>query len=194
MEKKELSATINNAIEKKQNSYISKYNKVIEKCNKTAWELAKVVYDTVNANDFEEVFGTMTEYSKALNVSKSSLSKMVKAYERRIDLLEINENYALFTRTHIEEMSPINEEDVEEFLEVERVTVDDSAKDIREKAIHFVNSKKEPDETDVVEDTEESEEVDENYNCMLLTYKGTEYQITSEEMIAKIKELLEIEE
>lgn len=194
MEKKEISATINTAIEKKQNSYISKYNKVIEKCNKNAWELAKVVYDTVNANDFEEVFGTMTEYAKALNVSKSSLSKMAKAYERRIELLEINENYALLTRTHVEEMSPVNDEDTEEFLEVERVTVEDSAKDIREKAIHFVNSKKEPDETNVVEETDVIEEVDENFNCMLLTYKGTEYQITSDEMIEKIKALLEIKE
>ena len=180
------------AIEKKQNSYINRYNKVIEKCNKSAWELAKVVYETVNADDFSEVFGTMTEYAKALNVSKSGLSKMARAYERKVALLETNEDFESYQLSHVEELAVIEVELISDFVEVEVLLPTDTVKTIREKVKHYTKE-------DVEEVTEEAteevaEETDDNYDCMILTYKGTEYQIVTDDMINQIKELLQIED
>ena len=191
--KNELTTSNIKAIEKKQNSYINKYNKVIEKCNKSAWELAKVVYETVNADDFEEVFGSMTEYAKALNVSKSGLSKMARAYERKIALLETNADFENYQLSHVEELAVIDVEAISDFVEVEVLLPTDTVKTIREKVKHYTKEETEATEEAEAEEAE-SEEADANYNLMILTYKGTEYQIITEEMINKIKELLQIED
>lgn len=192
MKKNEVTTTTNNAIEKKQNVYINRYNKVVEKCNRTAWELAKVVYETVNSEDFKDVFGTQTEYAKKLGVSNSALSKFVDAYERKLILLENNPEFEKMNRSNVEEMTTIETEDMHNFITWEDVQPTDSVKVIREKVKHFKNGELE--ETKETEETEETEDCEESENdLMILTYKGIEYQIITEEMIEKIKTLLEIE-
>lgn len=57
-------------ITKKQENYINKYHKAVARCEKSMWGLAKVVYDTVNNEDFKEVFGNYENYAKAVGVSK----------------------------------------------------------------------------------------------------------------------------
>jgi len=193
--KNEMTTSNIKTIEKKQNSYINKYNKVIEKCNKSAWELAKVVYETVNADDFAEVFGTMTEYAKALNVSKSGLSKMARAYERKLALLENNEEFEKYQISHVEELAVLEVEEISNFVKFEDLHPTDTVKTIREKVKHYTKEfAKDVEETEETTEETTEEETDENYNCMILKYKGTEYQITTDDMIDKIKNLLEIED
>ena len=179
------------ALQRKQNTYVNKYNNAMSGCEKSAWNLCKVVYETVKAEDFAEVFGTMTEYSKALGVSKSSLTKYYKAYERRQLLIEQNEENAKFSVTQIAEFSGVSMEDTKDFVEVENVTTNDTAQAIREKAKHY--TKPETEETEG--EGESTEETTETIDCdyMVVTYNGEEIQVMNADTIKAIKELLEIE-
>ena len=176
------------ALQRKANNYVNKYNNAMSGCEKSAWNLCKVVFETVNAPDFTEVFGTMTEYSKALNVSKSSLTKYYKAYERRQILIEQNENNANFSVTQIAEFSGVSMEDTKDFVEVENVTTNDTAQTIREKAKHYTTPESNAEETEG-ESTEESDNTL-DCDCMVVVYNGEEIQVLNEETKNKIKELL----
>lgn len=185
MEKNEI------ALQRKATNYVSKYNNAMKGCEKSAWKICQVVYETVNSTDFEEVFGTMNNYAKELNVSKSSLSKYYKAYERRQLLIEQNEENANFSVTQIAEFSGVSMEDTKDFVDVENVTTNDTSHDIREKAKHYTTP-----ESDA-EETEETDGEGENDNtldcdCMVVLYNGEEIQVVNEETKNKIKELLEI--
>lgn len=177
------------AISKKANSYISKFNKAFETCEKSAWKLAQVVYETVKAEDFKDVFGTITNYAKELNYSKSAISKMVNAYERRMILLEESEENVNYQRSQIEEMATIPMSETMTFIEEEEVTTDDTVKEVREKVSHYLDKMNGVEES---EESEESEDLEESANdeTMIITYKGEEYQIFTEELKTKILELL----
>lgn len=180
------------AITRKATSYVNKYNQAMQGIEKSAWNLCKVVYDTVNAPDFKEVFGTMTEYSKALNVSKSSLSKYYKAYERRTLLLENNPDNNAYSVTQIAEMGAIEIEETMAFVEVEKVTTEDTAIEIREKAKHYLNKDTETEEETTEEETTEETTEEETEEVIYMAYKGKQYTITNPDYIATIKELLEM--
>ena len=176
------------AITRKATSYVNKYNQAMQGIEKSAWNLCKVVFETVNAPDFKEVFGTMTEYSKALNVSKSSLSKYYKAYERRTLLLENNPDNNAYSVTQIAEMGAIEIEETMAFVEVEKVTTEDTAIEIREKAKHYLTK-----ETEATDNTETEEETtEEETEVIYMVYKGKQYTITNPDYITTIKELLEM--
>lgn len=179
------------AINKKVTSYVTKFNKAFESCEKSAWKLAQVVYETVKSEDFKDVFGTITNYSKALNYSKSSISKMVYAYERRLLLIEDSEDNAKFQRSQIEEMATIPMTETITFIEEEEVTTEDTVKEVREKVSHYMNKLNGVEESVESEESEESEEVEETENdIMIIKYMGEEYQIVSEELLNKILDLL----
>ena len=179
------------ALQRKQKTYVNKYNNAMRGCENSAWNLCKVVYETVNTPDFAEVFGTMTEYSKALGVSKSSLTKYYKAYERRQLLIEQNEENANFSVTQIAEFSGVAMEDTKDFVEVENVTTNDTAQAIREKAKHYTNPETEETEGEGESTEETTETID--CDCMVVTYNGEEIQVMNADTIKAIKELLEIE-
>lgn len=179
-------------LQRKANTYINKYNNAMSGCEKSAWNLCKVVFETVNAEDFANVFGTMTNYAKALNVSKGSLSKYYKAYQRRQILIEQNEENASYSVSQIAEFSSIAVDDTIDFVEVEEVTIEDTTADIREKAKHYLNK----DAEETTEETDAEETTEENTidcDCMVVIYNGVEIQVMSEDKIKAIKELLEIE-
>lgn len=182
------------ALQRKQDGYIKKYNNALSGCEKSAWNLCKVVFETVNAEDFADVFGTMSNYAKALNVSKGSLSKYYKAYQRRQLLIEQNEENATYSISQITEFSSVEMEDTLDFVEVEEVTTADTTADIREKVKHYLNKDAEEtdgEETDGEETAEEENAID--CDCMVVIYNGEEIQVLGEDKIKAIKELLEIE-
>lgn len=176
------------AINKKVASYVNKFTKAFESCEKSAWKLAQVVYETVKSEDFKEVFGTITNYAKALNYSKASISKMVYAYERRLLLIEDSEDNAKYQRSQIEEMATIPMNETLTFIEEEEVTTEDTVKEVREKVAHYMDKLNGVEESVESEETEEVEETDND--IMIIKYMGEEYQIVSEELLNKILDLL----
>ena len=74
--------------EKLREQLVSQYNKAVEKCEKSAWGLCELVYNTTNRKDFNKAFKNDAEYAKAIGKSKAYVSGMKKAYEKRTELLE----------------------------------------------------------------------------------------------------------
>lgn len=176
----------------RQNKHIENYNKAVASCNKSAWGLAKVVYETVKSEDFAEVFGTIGEYAKALNVSKGSVSKLAKAYERKL-LLDNAENLESdYTVSQIQEFSTVDMEETEKFVDAMNVTPSDTCVVIREK-VKLWTADTEETETDA-EKTETDAEETETDESFIVMYKGVEYQITNEDIKKQILAILEFDE
>ena len=157
---------------KQRNFCITIYNKAMENCEKSTWHVAQVIYETVNREDFKKLFGTKKAYAEALGVNKSTVTKMESAYERKLLLAD---NYSA---TQISEMGKVDTVNLLDFIESEKVTVEDSCKVIREKADKYVKKlNEEEEETDNVIDVKaeelESEEVKDIY-CRFYCYDGTE--------------------
>ena len=191
----------------KAEKYITKYNNVLVRCNRSAWELAKVVYDTVKAKDFEQAFGTMTEYAKALGVDKSGISKMVKAYERKLyitDLNAHNEKQAIdseFSLGQIEEFVRVPEEETADFVNAYKITSATKTKVIRECANAYLSTEIKADEateesTDD-EATEESatdemtvDEINEVVNLTIETSDGFYFETQNKQIIERVKSFI----
>lgn len=158
--------------EKQRNFCITLYNKAMENCEKSTWHVAQVIYETVNREDFKKLFGTKKAYAKALGVSQSTVTKMESAYERKVLLAD---NY---TATQIAEMGKVETVNLLDFIETEKVTVEDTCKVIRDKADNYVKKLNE-EEGDVIDveaeelASEEAEEVKDIY-CRFYCYDGTE--------------------
>lgn len=165
--------------EKQRNFCITLYNKAMENCEKSTWHVAQVIYETVNREDFKKLFGTKKAYAKALGVSQSTVTKMESAYERKLLLVD---NYSA---TQIAEMGKVETVNLLDFIDTEKVSVEDTCKDIREKADHYVKQiLEEAEETKNIIDTvaeeleseeatEEAVEVKDIY-CRFYCYDGTE--------------------
>lgn len=168
---------------KQRNFCITIYNKAMENCEKSTWHVAQVIYETVNREDFKKLFGTKKAYAEALGVNKSTVTKMESAYERKLLLAD---NY---TATQISEMGKVETVNLLDFIESEKVTVEDTCKVIREKADHYVKQVlEEAEETkniidtvaeelasEEAEETEESEAVEvKDIYCRFYCYDGTE--------------------
>ena len=151
---------------KQRNFCITIYNKAMENCEKSAWHVAQVIYETVNREDFKKLFGTKKAYAEALGVNKSTVTKMESAYERKLLLAD---NY---TATQISEMGKVETVNLLDFIETEKVTVEDTCKVIREKADHYVKQVIEEAEEVASEETE-AVEVKDIY-CRFYCYDGTE--------------------
>ena len=84
--KNEITNTIANVTEitAQGKTQVAKYFKAIETAKKSAWSVAKVVYDTVNNANFEKNFGSRNNYAAAIKMSKGSVSMMARAYETYI--------------------------------------------------------------------------------------------------------------
>lgn len=157
--------------EKQRNFCITSYNKAMENCEKSTWHVAQVIYETVNREDFKKLFGTKKAYADALGVNKSTVTKMESAYERKLLLAD---NY---TATQISEMGKVETVNLLDFIESEKVTVEDTCKAIREKADNYVKKLNEEDDVIDVEAeelaSEEAVEVKDIY-CRFYCYDGTE--------------------
>ena len=177
-------------IVKAQEKYIASYNKAVAGCVKSAWGLAEVVYKTVNANDFVEVFGNVDGYAKHLNVAKSTISKLSKSYERKL-LIDAQETDAEkdFSVGQLEEFGKVPVSETLVFIDAQKVTTNDTTKEIREKVKNYFETD-EQDETEEQEESEENDAQEEVNDSMIVSYKGVEYQITNDEIIKAIISLL----
>ena len=180
----------------KAEKYIAKYQNVLTRCNKTAWELAKVVHDTVKAKDFVQAFGTMTEYAKALGVDKSSVTKMLKAYERKLYITDTNDCAGSevipsdFSLGQIEEMASVDADLTEDFVKAYKINSATPTKTIRECAKAFLKTGE-----DVEAEAEEVEEMtveEVNTNIVLTIETNDGFIFTTEntEVIERIKSFI----
>ena len=179
----------------KAEKYVAKYQNVLTRCNRTAWELAKVVYDTVKAKDFEQAFGTMTEYAKALGVDKSGITKMVKAYERKLYIADFNareEKHAIsseFSLGQIEEFVRVPEEETADFVNAYKITSETKTKVIRECANAYLSPEIKADETTEESATDEMtvDEINEAVNLTIETSDGFYFETQNKEVIESVK-------
>lgn len=138
-------------MESKKEKAVARFQKAVAKCEKAGWELAKEAYTTIHSEGFEEMFGTAKAYAKAVNFSPSSISKMCKAYERRLALeTELDgapdaEEFRLndYTVSQVQEMLPVDEAETLDFIQFREVSPEDTTKEIREKVKEYLNPESE---------------------------------------------------
>ena len=180
---------------KKAEGAVTRYNKALASAQKSAWNVAKVVYETVNSKDFNEMFGSLSEYSKEIGCCKATVSNMVNAYASYLALPNKNDIPALgLSYSQIVEMRKLNDDEKIECVELYEIDEKTTTKEVREYANDYLNTKKvveESEETDAEsEDCEEENTVKDDTNVMTIVYKGTEYNITDVVTINNVLSLL----
>lgn len=140
-----------NIMESKKEKAVARFQKAVANCEKAGWELAKEVYYTTTSEDFKELFGTAKAYAKAVNFSPSAISKMCKAYERRLALeTELDgapdaEEFRLndYTVSQVQEMLRVDEAVNLDFIQFRVVSPEDTTKEIREMVKEYLNPESE---------------------------------------------------
>ena len=115
--------------EKLREQFVRQYNTAIEKCEKSAWGLCELVYNTTNRKDFNKAFKNDAEYAKAIGKSKAYVSGMKKAYEKRTELLEKGIDLPL---GNVLELVRVDSEKVNALIDKGVITNESTAKEIRE--------------------------------------------------------------
>lgn len=187
---------------------VKSYFTALEKCEKSTWKVAEIIHNTVNREDFKKLFTDRKTYAGMIALSPSTVSKMEKAFSRKmllqqlyIDSLEVveSENVKEYSATQISEISPIEDERLEEFVSEYEVSPFDSCATIRKKVKDFVNES-EPEKVEESEKVEEHEEVEETgadtemYARFYCYNNGIEYAGVYDILITKDKmeKILEI--
>lgn len=165
---------------------VKKYNTALSKCEKATWDVAKVIYETVNHPEFKKLFGTKKEYAKEIGLSQATVSKMESAYGRKLLLADD------YSATQIAEMGKIEDDCLTDFVEVENVSVEDTCKEIREKANDYIK-KLSPDEVEEVTEEEATEEEEtEEISFSFKAYIDSDLEITNGDYIIDKKTFNEI--
>ena len=179
---------------KKAEGAVNRYNNALASAQKSAWNVAKVVFETVTSKNFNEMFGSLTEYSKEIGCCKATVSNMVNAYASYLVLPNKNEIPALgLSYSQIVEMRKLNDDEKIECVEVYKIDEKTPTKEVREFANDYLNSKKvveDSAETDEEADSEADKAETEDTDAMTIMYKGTEYNITDIVTINNILSLL----
>ena len=115
--------------EKLRNQLVNQYNNAVTKCEKSAWGLCELVYNTINRKDFNKAFKNEAEYAKAIGKSKTYISGMKKAYEKRAELLEKGIDLPL---GNVLELVRADSEKVNALIDKGVITNESTAKEIRE--------------------------------------------------------------
>ena len=115
--------------EKLREQLVRQYNTAVEKCEKSAWGLCELVYNTINRKDFNKAFKNEAEYAKAIGKSKAYVSGMKKAYEKRAELLEKDIDLPL---GNVLELVRADSEKVNALIDKGVITNESTAKEIRE--------------------------------------------------------------
>lgn len=138
---------------------VDKFTKAIAKAENSAWELAKVSYNIVKADNFKEVFGNLDTFAKEVNYSKASISRFVKAYDRKLAMVGfIGDEAEEYTTSQVYEICAVKEDDTEDFLSIKEITPATSTRDIKAKAKAYNNPVSESDSTEDTEATADSSE------------------------------------
>ena len=109
--------------------FVRQYNTAVTKCEKSAWCLCELVYNTINRKDFNKAFKNEAEYAKAIGKSKAYVSGMKKAYEKRAELLEKGIDLPL---GNVLELVRADSEKVNALIDNGTITNESTAKEIRE--------------------------------------------------------------
>lgn len=184
---------------------VRSYYNALDKCEKATWKVAEVIYTTVNRPDFEKLFGNRTNYAKEIGLSKATLSKMEKAFERKtllqnayVATLEDTTNVKEYSATQISEMNSIENDSLVTFAEEMDVTPEDTCKEIRTKVNNwknpsFVDETKEGTEEATEEATEEvTEEATEEITISIRAFMDTDFEIFSTDTCITKSQLEEI--
>lgn len=170
---------------------VDNYYKKLATCEKSAWSLAQLIYDTVNAPNFAECFSSMREYAKAINMDVSSVTRKCKAVERKIYIEQNLTELPQLGVSQIIETAPIEDSKLEEFVSLNEITEKSTVKEVREAVKDFLGkTETEAEETEEAEAEAEAEEAEAKPKSMYIEYNDTSYEIFSPETIEKILELL----
>ena len=177
-----------------QTQYVNEFNLAYGKMNASAWDVAKVAFDTVNASDFKEVFGKQKTYAEKLNFSNSGLTNMIKSYTAREYVRTKGklcksfdvENIDKMTIGQWQEISAIETDELIPFLENEQIKSTASVRTIRDCVKAWKESDDTKDEPEVVAETEvnevsENEPETEDKDVMTISYNGRVVKITDAE-------------
>ena len=115
--------------EKLREQFVRQYNTAVAKCEKSAWGLCELVYNTTNRKDFNKAFKNDAEYAKAIGKSKAYVSGMKKAFEKRVELLEKGIDLPL---GNVLELIRADSEKVNALIDKGVITNESTAKEIRE--------------------------------------------------------------
>ena len=178
---------------------VKSYYTALDKCEKSTWKVAEIIHDTVNREDFKKLFTDRKTYAGMIGLSPSTVSKMEKAFSRKmllqqfyIDSLEEVEsgNVKEYSASQISEISPIENERLEEFVTEYEVTPFDSCSTIRKKVKDFVNESEPEEEAgeEAGDDTEEEAGDDTEMYARFYCYNnGIEYASVCDILITKDK-------
>lgn len=182
-------------LNKEATNAVIKYNKALDGAKKSAWSVAKVVYETVHSNKFEKMFGSMANYAKAIGSCKATVSNMVNAYESYKNLpVDCDNRPALgLSYSQIVEMRKLD--DTEKLGCIELYDIDDktTTKDVREFVNDYIKAKADDvgeSEAEQEAETEAEQETSAETDLMKIEYNGTEYTVTNMEVISDILNIL----
>ena len=172
---------------------VDNYYKKLATCEKSAWSLAQLIYDTVNAPNFAECFSSMREYAKAINMDVSNVTRKCKAVERKLYIEQNLTELPQLGVSQIIETAPIEDSKLEEFVSLNEITEKSTVKEVREAVKDFLGKTEAETEAEAeeAEETEEAEEAEAKPKSMYIEYNDTSYEIFSPETIEKILELLQ---
>ena len=165
------------------------YYKKLATCEKSAWSLAQLIYDTVNAPNFAECFSSMREYAKAINMDVSSVTRKCKAVERKLYIEQNLTELPQLGVSQIIETAPIEDSKLEEFVSLNEITEKSTVKEVREAVKDFIGKAEEAEAEEA--EAEEAEAEEAKPKSMYIEYNDTSYEIFSPETIEKILELLQ---
>ena len=169
---------------------VDNYYKKLATCEKSAWSLAQLIYDTVNAPNFAECFSSMREYAKAINMDVSSVTRKCKAVERKLYIEQNLTELPQLGVSQIIETAPIEDSKLEEFVSLNEITEKSTVKEVREAVKDFLG-KTEAEEAETESEEAETESEEAKPKSMYIEYNDTSYEIFSPETIEKILELLQ---
>lgn len=184
-------------LNKEATNAVVKYNKALEGAKKSAWSVAKVVYETVRSNKFEEMFGSISNYAKAIGSCKATVSNRVNAYESYKNLPVDGDNRPALglSYSQIVEMRKLDDNEKLDCIEFYDIDDKTTTKDVREFVKDYIELKaydveasEAKQETEA--ETEAERETSAGTGVMKIEYNGTEYTVTNTEVISDILNIL----
>lgn len=175
----ELKTITNNALAKRVNTIKNEFAKV----EKSAWVVAKCYYDIVTTELFKEDFETLTAFAEYMGVNKSTISRMVNAYSKKVEC-----NLDNYTTAQVIEMLPIKDNGkVIDCIEVMAITPNDTQKEVRAKVKEYLHPTEDKEECEESENTTDT--VDETEKMFYYFY-GDIQIMPSEEDCKKLEKIL----
>ena len=175
---------------------VEKYFKAIEGAKKSAWNVAKVVSETVSGEKFDDNFGSLGNYATAIKMSKASVSLMNRAYK----LYDGNEDLTGFTYSAVSVLLALPAEiEVSDFLDRYDIDAETPVSEIKKKVAEVKALATKGEESDGEESDGESSESGESGDDVvdmvsvpdtdLVYIDGKVWELSAED-VNKVREVL----